>query len=138
MRTTKHLPERLSLAEMAAAVTGTETTKVPFCPPLCQCADCETYYYPLEQQKFDRSHYTDVYTDVQAKAVLANYMKKINFAQTYLQQSVQQHGDLLLDRWRKRNPKKRAALLQVAEPDLPAKKGYGADVQYSSIPWRHG
>lgn len=80
MRTTKHPPELLSLAEMATSVTGTETTEIPFCPPPCQCADCETYYYPLEQQKFDRFHYTGVCTNTQAKAILADYMSKIDLA----------------------------------------------------------
>jgi hypothetical protein len=123
---------------MAASSTGTISTKIPFCPPPCACADCETYYYTLEQQKFDRFHYTEVLTDAKAKALLAKYINGIDTARAYLRQSIHQHGDLILDRWRKRNPKKRAALLHIAEPELPAKKGHHADVQYAGIPWREG
>ncbi|KAF3047047.1 hypothetical protein E8E12_010776 [Didymella heteroderae] len=134
LATNHHVTEHFALAEMAASAISTEKTDVPFCPPPCQCADCETYYYTLEQQKLDRFHYYEVFTDEQAKVVIANYISKIDSARAYLQQSVQQHGDLLLDRWRKRNPKKRTALLLDAEPDLPAKKGHGAEVQAKDAP----
>jgi hypothetical protein len=139
MRVTEHIPDRLgSLADMAASAIGVVQTKIPMCPPPCECADCQTYYYTLEEQRFDRFHYTEVLTDDQARALLAHDLKDITSAQEYLRQSVTQHGDGIVEHWRKRTQQKRSALLQIAEPGLPEKKGEHARVQYAGTPWAEG
>lgn len=76
-------------------------------------------------------HYDGTLTDEEAKSVLTSYSNDINSARDYLSHSIRKYGDLLLDRWKKRTPSKRAALLKLTEPDLPLKKGFNADLEYN-------
>jgi hypothetical protein len=86
----------------------------------------------MEEQKLSNYHYSEVLTDEEATNVLTSYSNDINSARDYLSSSIQKYGDLLLHRWRKRTPSKRAALLNLTEPDLPWKKGYTADTEYNT------
>ena len=139
MRIQQALPERLgSLADMAASAKGKIKSKIPFCEAPCECADCQTYYRSMREQKFDRFHYSGILTDEEAMNVLTNYSNDINSARDYLRHSIQKYGDLLLDRWRKRTPSKRASLLKLTRPDLPLEKGFTADMDYSGTSWQEG
>jgi hypothetical protein len=139
MRAKQPLPEQLgTLADMAASAKGTLTTNIPFCRAPCECADCETYYRSMEEQKFDRYHYSGILTDAEAIDVLTNYSNKIHSARDYLSRSVQKYGDLLLDRWKKRTTSKRATLLKLTKPDLPLNKGFTADTNYNTESWQEG
>lgn len=85
----------------------------------------------MEEQMFSIFHYDGILTDEEAKRVLTSYSNDINSARDYLSHSIRKYGDLLLDRWKKRTPSKRAALLKLTEPDLPLKKGFSADLEYN-------
>ena len=85
----------------------------------------------MEEQMVSFYHYDGTLTDEEAKSVLTSYSNDINSARDYLSHSIRKYGDLLLDRWKKRTPSKRAALLKLTEPDLPLKKGFNADLEYN-------
>jgi hypothetical protein len=125
MRVSQHLSERLDTSG------GTIKSKIPFCKAPCECAICQTYYRSMGEQKVDFCHYDGILTDEEAKSVLISYSNDMNSARDYLSRSIRKYGDLLLDRWKKRTPSKRAALLKLTEPDLPLKKGFAADMEYN-------
>jgi hypothetical protein len=125
MRVSQHLSERLDTSG------GTIKSKIPFCKAPCECAICQTYYRSMGEQKVDFCHYDGILTDEEAKSVLISYSNDMNSARDYLSRSIRKYGDLLLDRWKKRTPSKRAALLKLTEPDLPLKKGFAADMEYT-------
>jgi hypothetical protein len=106
---------------LAAAITVVKS-KVRMCPPPCACAECETQFYSLFEQKFTCWHYAETLSDAQAKIVIANELDSTRAARAYLAASIEKHGDTILSRWRKRSTNKRAALLQQVEPTLPRKK----------------
>jgi hypothetical protein len=70
--------------------------------------------------------------------VLTDYSNDINSARDYLTRCIQKYGDLLLDRWRKRTPSKRASLLKLVNPNLPLIKGFTADTEYgtTTLTWQ--
>lgn len=81
MRSTEHLLDHFgSLTDMVASSTGTIRTNIPFCAPPCECADCQTYYCSLEEQRIDRFHYVEVLTDGDARTILAKHTNDINSA----------------------------------------------------------
>ncbi|PVH96283.1 hypothetical protein DM02DRAFT_632149 [Periconia macrospinosa] len=71
----------------------------------------------------------------EATAVLEQYNKKARESQQYLRCAVQQHGDDILTRWRKRTKAKRAALLSHAEPDLPQREDFIVHLNNAGTPW---
>lgn len=105
-----------------------------FDPP-CDCSLCHTQFYKVAEQRLGRWAYTSVLTDEEAREILAGYVTAIEADRQYLIAAIKKHGDEMLSRWRKRTRTKRAALLQLAEPNLPHDKAFIADLEFAGVNW---
>jgi hypothetical protein len=136
MQDAHHYTNRFDASMVNARFTTRKKSLTPVCLPPCTCPDCQTYYYTPKEQEIDRYVYTRITTDSEATAILERYTKEIRDSQQYLRRTVQQHGDEILARWRKRTKAKRAALLSHAEPDLPQHEGFVVDLNNAGTPWQ--
>lgn len=64
---------------------------------------------------------------MQAEAILRKHIDPMMEDRDYIRQQLGRFGDLLMRRWKKRSPEKRAALLLQAEPHLPLNKCHQID-----------
>jgi hypothetical protein len=71
-----------------------------------------------EEQNQDRFSYKTQISDVEARAILRDYISRIRNDREFLQKQCEVYGDRILNRWRKKSREQRAAFLLHADPDL--------------------
>ena len=100
----------------------------PTCSALCQI--CSTHYLPLSWQSF--TPYATKMPDSKAQDLIQDSIQAVETNLSYLRQTIQSHGDVLLRRWRKRSQTKRAAILRKAMPDMPRDQWFEARAMSAS------
>ncbi|KAL6711395.1 hypothetical protein ACN47E_004329 [Coniothyrium glycines] len=99
--------------------------------PPCSCDICETQYRPCDLQVIHDFQYAREVTNTEANEMLAAYWTQMNNDHQYLRVILQQHGNALLEWWRRRRPSGRKAFLEAAVPYLPHSQEVHADDQAS-------
>lgn len=77
------------------------------------CAICQDQFRTADNQikilRYKRNH-----TDIEAKEIIARYVRSIQADQEYLRARQESHGNMILGRWKKKSrDKRRACILQV-------------------------
>lgn len=97
-----------------------------FCFSRCECRICETHFYTMKMQSTDQCRYTSVLSRSDAAQLLSDYSRDIFTSQQYLRQTMQQHGEQILQYWRASDRQTRASLLRTLDPAMPQSKGFDA------------
>lgn len=116
MQALDHLPIRVPRTEDNGPTHV--LTHAPFCPPPCECPDCQNGFYTSQEQGIDRYGYKKRLSEGEAKRILRGHIAQAEEDREYLREQCGKHGDRIMSRWKKRSRDKREAWLLKAKPDL--------------------
>ena len=131
MQVTHHLPLRTLGPTHNYVAYG-----APFCPPPCECPDCQNHFYTREEQHVDRFCYKAQISDAEAGKILETYLTNIRNDRKSLQMLCELHGDKIMNRWKKKSRDQRKAWLLQAEPDLYHHQWFLPRYTYTDPHWR--
>ncbi|KAF7920587.1 uncharacterized protein EAE97_011480 [Botrytis byssoidea] len=87
-------------------------------PPIGICSskstECDAQYRILDQQPMDRMAYAEALNVHEAKTIAKSYADAIEDDVKYLHRMVAAHGNMIINRWRKKSRDKRTKTLQTA------------------------
>ena len=86
--------------------------------PPCECPDCQTGFYAVQEQSQPQFSYCRHLSDDEAKGIIRSYVKQIKEARARLTGLLVSHADVVMQRWKKRSQDKRQLLLKSVAPDL--------------------
>ncbi len=101
-----------------AYVTNVADVEASICPPPCPCIDCQTSFYTLEEHYKPCFWYRGRISDRDAERIAAEYVRDAKQDRQYLQERLASHGDIIVNRWKKKSREKREALLVQTAPEL--------------------
>ncbi|KAK5739752.1 hypothetical protein LTR17_005038 [Elasticomyces elasticus] len=102
---------------------------LPTCPETCSI--CAEHYLPLDNKNNPVIRIgMAMHNDAQALIVTQGYVKIIRANLQHIKQRIDAHGDALQSRWRRRNPKQRAALIRTAMPQIYGQNFAAASIAY--------
>lgn len=109
----KHVP-----SELKSRMTIRPPSKAT--PPTClsDCTICFPQFRSLDQQLYFKNLYEEAINDETAQGKIDYLICDIGSNLEWIKKNVQQYGDALIKRWRRRTRDKRAALLTTALPDI--------------------
>lgn len=112
----KELPPELFRQHGHRYYTTKEGLEASICPPPCDCTDCLHSFYSCEEQEEFMTAYHGRVSDKDASHIVAMHMQDIKKGRRHLIELLDSHGDMILNRWKKKSQAKRADLLrEVAE-----------------------
>ncbi|KAK4499654.1 hypothetical protein PRZ48_010172 [Zasmidium cellare] len=86
------------------------------------CNDCDEHFRHIEDLYQQCLFYSKNVSEAEAKAVTSMLSSIAQHYQRRLKQNLEQHGDLFMSRWKKRDADKRAELLIRANKHLPEQR----------------
>ena len=122
MQVNEHFPLRgidySALAATADRVVYIREKDTPIFPPPCECIDCGDQLYFSSEQNMPQFAYTGKVSDAEAKKILGDFVAGIYSDHQFLEKQCHLHGDVIMNRWKKKNRDKRAVLLIQVQPNL--------------------
>lgn len=84
----------------------------------CECHFCQHGWKTVFQQDWTVNWYKGTIRDPDARRQLAKHIQSASEDREYLKQRLSSHGDVIMNRWKKKSRDKRQALLLEAMPGL--------------------
>ncbi|KAE9964141.1 hypothetical protein BLS_008598 [Venturia inaequalis] len=113
-------PYTKKIGERKYLYTVQELEASIFKSPHDPCSDCQDSFYTNAEQKnhYPRFTYRGEVSRDEATRIATEYTQNAQRDRDALSKLLRDHGDLLVSRWKKKNPVKRVAILTAASPEL--------------------
>lgn len=101
--------------------------------PPCECVECWQQFRTGPEQQMHKNAYSATLTWKEAQRKCDGWVDEINLSRAYLQNAIKNHGNTIVNRWKKKSVAKRASLLQEVFPELAHKKHEFVDRDYFEL-----
>lgn len=96
--------------------------------PKCPCVECQIEFEYETQTLTPASDFTRTLNDDEVRSLLSGFIKDATIARASLKNTLENHGDTIMSRWKKMSQAKRRAVLEQIQP--PIANETAADMQY--------
>jgi len=115
-----------------------------FAPP-CECADCEQQFRNNADQCRLIYRYRSILSRKEAEMVAAKLTFNIKRNLEYLRRECASHGNVIINRWKKKNRQKREKILLAADPNMYPEQwliprhliAFESDTEWQKVRERH-
>ncbi|KID87755.1 hypothetical protein MGU_04993 [Metarhizium guizhouense ARSEF 977] len=100
--------------------------------PNCSCEDCQIHFEYETQTLTPASEFTRTLNDDEVRSLLSGFINDAIIARASLKNTLENHGDTIMSRWKKMSQVKRRAVLEQIQPPIANETAVDMQCLYNS------